>query len=206
MKKNVKTYSLVVLVTIMFLAIIDSINTSNSAADIQNENERLQHEVNDLQIELEVSSNEVITIRDEQNQLNEDLSTLQEEINSLLSPVVYQDFMDAVGTVESYKKETSFLKVNQYFTLSTLFPTADKEGNCPCYLSFATYGGIEWQPNAVLDLKEFSVQKERILLTYETAQPISHHYQFVLVESTGIKEESAPRWRIEEIKKISKEF
>ncbi|WP_286675849.1 hypothetical protein [Cytobacillus firmus] len=49
--------------------------------------------------------------------------------------------------------------------------TTDKAGNCPCGFGF-NGKGFEWIPNAVLDLKEFRIEKDKVYLTYNTVEDI----------------------------------
>lgn len=211
MKKNFKTYALLIALIFTTIAIIDNLRISNVAEGLQKYKDNLVKQVANFEQELGNSSNNLEELKKENELLTEDISDFKKEVEALKSPVNYQDFIDAVSAVESYKDEKSFNKAKEFFAysmdtvFSTGFSTKDSAGNCPCSISF---GGktIEWIPSSVLDLKEFRIETERIFLTYNTVEKIRNDYQFVMTKTFGFNNNyKVEKWGIEEIKHKVKE-
>jgi regulator of replication initiation timing len=204
LKKNFKTYALVIVLIFTTIAIIDNLRISDVAEELQKDKDNLVKQVANFEQDLGNSSNNLEELEKENELLTEEISNFKKEVEVLKSPVNYQDFIDAISAVESYKEVESFIKTKEFFALSmyTSFSTTDRVGNCPCGISFRT-GGIEWMPNSVLELKEFRIERERIFLTYNTVEIIRHDYQFVMTKTKGYKDE-VERWRIEYIKRLVK--
>ncbi|MEK3822493.1 hypothetical protein MKY20_25790, partial [Cytobacillus sp. FSL W8-0315] len=112
----------------------------------------------------------------------------------------YKEFIAALSTIESYKASQSFQEATKFmaFKDGQGYFTTDKAGNCPCGFGF-NGKGFEWIPNAVLDLKEFRIEKDKVYLTYNTVEDIKTNYQFVMTKAIG-KYDSVKKWRIEDIK------
>ncbi|QED50011.1 hypothetical protein FSZ17_05470 [Cytobacillus dafuensis] len=200
MKKNFKTYTLALLVVLATIAILDNLRISDLVEEMQEDKDKLADKVASLEKKLGISSNTSDELEKENKRLVESLFQLEEEVDALKSTVEYQDFIDATSTIESYMAMETFKETWGFIALKngTSFSMRDSVGNCPC--SFAFYGkSFEWVPNTVLTLKEFRIEKEKILLTYNTVADIKHNYQFVMTKAAG-RNDKVERWRIEEIK------
>ncbi|KEZ51587.1 hypothetical protein [Metabacillus indicus] len=202
MKK--RAYAIIALVIFLAMMIINNLNMGNEAEKLQQERDNLTEQVAAFKEDGEKHSAAYEETLKENEQLKSDADDLKKEIDRLKSPVLYQDFLDAVRTVEDYKKEDSFIKAKDYFAFSLIggFSSLDSAGKCPCGIDFKS-GSIDWKPNSVLDLKELGIEGERIVLTYQTAEMIKDDYQFIMSKTKGFNDET-PRWRIEEMKTIAK--
>ncbi|MCA1042109.1 hypothetical protein LCM00_21655 [Bacillus infantis] len=192
MKKKLILYSYLVLLLIAVLAIFDSINGSNLAADYQKEKDELAEKLAHAEKELEVK-------RQSNLELEEALLPLKEELKILNSPINYREFETALQVVENYKKSTSFDEASQYIVLQGGIGsyTTGKDGSCPCGFSFQGKE-VEWMENAFLDLQAFRYDQERIYFTYKAVDP-AVQYTVVMTKGPG-KMEAQKDWRIEEIK------
>jgi regulator of replication initiation timing len=208
LKKNFKTYALVIVLIFTTIAIIDNLRISNVAEDLQKDKDNLVKQVANFEQDLGNSSNNLEELKKENELLTEDIFDFKKEVDALKSPVNYQDFIDAISAVESYKDAESFNRAKEFFAFSkdtgfsTAFSTIDSAGNCPCGISFRG-GGIEWIPNTVLELKEFRIEREKIFLTYKTVESIRRDYQFVMTKTKTIgfsNNYKVEKWGIEEIK------
>ncbi|WP_282173354.1 hypothetical protein [Cytobacillus firmus] len=204
MKKNYKTYAFLILLIIAVLAIMDGLNNSNAADELRTEKERLAEEAASFKNEYEIKSKMLDEARKENKDLEESLSELEKEIESLRSTVEYKEFAAAVREVDTYKAVQTFEEANGFIALKEGVGsyTIDTEGNCPCGFGF-NYKGFEWMRNAVLDLKAFRIENDKILLTYHTAEDIKQDYQFVMVKGPG-RFDREEKWRIDEIKLMEK--
>jgi hypothetical protein len=139
-------------------------------------------------------------LKNENKRLVENLTYLEKEVDALKSTIEYQDFNDAINTIESYKSTKTLKDTSKFLALNngTGFTTLDREGNCPCTISFKE-GSIEWKPNTVLELMAFRVEKEKILLTYNTVEETQHTYQFIMTMGPG-RDDQEEKWRIEGIR------
>ncbi|MEM5015549.1 hypothetical protein WKH31_04570 [Metabacillus indicus] len=202
MKK--RAYAIIALVIFLAMMIINNLNMGNEAEKLQQERDNLTEQVAAFKEDGEKHSTAYEETLKENEQLKSDADDLKKEIDRLKSPVLYQDFLEAVRTVEDYKEEDSFNKAKDYFAFSSNggFTTLDRAGNCPCGIDFKSES-IDWKPNSVLDLKELGIEGERIVLTYQTAEMIKDDYQFIMSKTKGFNDET-PRWRIEEMKTIAK--
>ncbi|UQX57111.1 hypothetical protein M5V91_28610 (plasmid) [Cytobacillus pseudoceanisediminis] len=205
MIRRYKAYFFVILLIIAALAIFDSINSSNVAEDVRKEKDKLASKVTRLEKENENRSNLFVEVREEKEDLEENLSQMEEEVESLRSAFEYQEFTAAIDTIESYKASQSFQEATKFmaFKAGQGYFTTDKAGNCPCGFGF-NGKGFEWIPNAVLDLKEFRIEKDKVYLTYNTVEDIKNNYQFVMTKAIG-RYDSVKKWRIEDIKLVTKE-
>ncbi|USK32583.1 hypothetical protein LIT25_18555 [Bacillus sp. F19] len=204
MKKNFKTYALLIVLIFTTIAIIDNLRISNVAEELKKDKENLVKQVATFKQDLGNSSNNLEELKQENELLTEDISNLEKDIEGLKSPVTYQDFLNAISTVESYKDVESFNKTSEFYNFFSSsknigFSPKDSAGNCPC-----SVGEIEWMPNSVLELREFRIDKERIFLTYNTVEKIKNDYQFVMIK-TKESYDNVERWRIEEINLKGKE-
>ncbi|MDF2038334.1 hypothetical protein P2R12_15320 [Cytobacillus oceanisediminis] len=204
MKKNYKTYAFAVLLIIAVLAIMDGLNNSNAAEELRKEKDRSAEEAASLNKEYEIKARMLDEARKENKDLEVSLSELEKEIESLRSAVEYKEFAAAVKTIDSYRAVQSFDEANRFIALKegTGSYTIDSEGNCPCGFGF-NEKGFEWVPNAVLDLKEFRIEKDKIHLIYHTAEDVKQDYQFVMVKSPG-RFDREKKWRIDEITLVEK--
>ncbi|EFV74315.1 hypothetical protein HMPREF1013_05454 [Bacillus sp. 2_A_57_CT2] len=200
MIRRYKAYFFVILLITAALAIFDSINSSNVTEDVRKEKDKLASKVTRLEKENENRSNLFVEVREEKEELEENLSQMEEEVESLRSAIEYQEFTAAINSIESYKASQSFQEATKFmaFKDGQGYFTTDKAGNCPCGFGF-NGKGFEWIPNAVLDLKEFRIEKDKVYLTYNTAEDIKTNYQFVMTKAIG-KYDSVKKWIIEDIK------
>ncbi|MCM3595605.1 hypothetical protein M4D55_07385 [Metabacillus idriensis] len=204
MKKNFKTYALLIVLIFTTIAIIDNLRISNVAEELQKDKDNLVKQVANFEQDLGNSSSNLKELKRENELLTDDISNLEKDIEDLKSPVTYQDFLNAISTVESYKDVESFNKTSEFYNFFSSsknigFSPKDSAGNCPC-----SVGKIEWMPNSVLELREFRIDKERIFLTYNTVEKIKNDYQFVMIK-TKESYDNVERWRIEEINLKGKE-
>ncbi|KML41766.1 hypothetical protein [Cytobacillus firmus] len=203
MKKNYKTYAFLILLIIAVLAIMDGLTNSNEADELRKEKDRLAEEAASFKNEYEIKSKILDEARKEKEDLEKSLSELENEIESLRSTVEYKEFAAAVREVDTYKAVQTFEGANRFIAQKDGAGsyTIDSEGNCPCGFFFEK--GFEWVPNAVLDLKAFRIENDKIFLTYYTAEDIKQDYQFVMVMAPG-RFDREEKWRIDEIKLVEK--
>lgn len=203
MKKNYKTYAFLILLIIVVLAIMDVLNNSNEAEELRKEKDQLAEKAASFKNENEMKASMLDEASKENKDLEESLSELEKEIESLRSAVEYKEFAAAVREVDTYKTVQTFKEANRFIALKDGAGsyTNDSEGNCPCGFFFEK--GFEWLPNAVLDLKAFRIENDKIFLTYHTAEDIKQDYQFVMVKAPG-RFDREEKWRIDEIKLVEK--
>jgi hypothetical protein len=204
-KKNFRASVLVILLVITAIALLDNARTADSAAKLEEDQKRLEKKVTSLEEEIERRSRMEADLKNENDTLAVNLSTLEEEVASSQASVQYEDFMDAMSVVEAYKAAEDFEKVADLIAFQnfTSFGTKDKEGNCPCSITFK-YSNLDWRPGVVLNLKEFSINKDKIVLTYLTVESLENNYQFVLTKSDGFYD-MTEKWRIADIRLLEKE-
>ncbi|MGP1908433.1 hypothetical protein ACTSEZ_09675 [Metabacillus sp. JX24] len=202
MKK--RTYAIIAVVIFLAMMIINNLNMGNEAEKLQQERDNLTEQVAAFKKDREKNAAALEETSKENERLKSDADDLKKEIERLKTPVLYQNFLEAVRTVEDYKKEDSFSKAKDYFALSLNggLSTLDRAGNCPCSIFFKN-GNIEWKPKSVLDLKELGIEGEKILLTYQTVEMIKDDYQFVMTKTEGFNDKTL-KWRIEEINPIKR--
>ncbi|MBT2642794.1 hypothetical protein J7I80_11195 [Bacillus sp. ISL-41] len=203
--KNFKTSALIILVVITAIALLDNARTADSAAKLEANQNRLEKKVASLEEEIEKRSRVEAELKNESDTLAVNLANLEEEVAASQFSVRYQDFLDAIDVVETYKAAGDFKEVIDLMALKELsgFSTSDKELNCPCSFSFKN-SNLDWSPGVVLNLSEFSIEKGRILLTYFTVEDLENNYQFVLTRSEGFYD-MTEKWRIEDIRLLVKE-
>jgi FtsZ-binding cell division protein ZapB len=197
LKKNVKTYALVILILFMFVAIFDNLRISDVAEELQGENDMLVERVASLKKESEKNQNTTVTLENENKRLKDELSGLEHEIEALKTSVDSQDLFDAIEVVEAYKGTKTFDEAIGFILLRNgLGYSKGPEGKCPCEISFN--GRLfEWLPNAVQELTKFRVEGDTIYLTYKTSNDIKYNYQFIL--SKGEDFDQIGKWRIKSI-------
>lgn len=202
--KNYKTYAFFLLLIIAVLAIMDGLNNSNAAEELRKEQDRLAEEVASIKNEYEMKAKMLDETKKENRVFEERISVLEKETESLRAAIDYTEFTAAVKAIDSYKAVQTFEEANRFIALKDGGGsyTSERGGGCPCGF-FLNEKGFEWVPNAVLDLKAFRVEKDKILLTYHTAEDIKQNYQFVMVKAPG-RFESEEKWRIDEIKLVEK--
>lgn len=204
-KKDFKVSALVILLLITAIALLDNARTAEFAANLEDDKNRLEKKVISLEKEIERQSRMTDDLKYENDALAVNLSTLEEEVAAAQSSVQYQDFMDAIDVVETYKAAGEFQEVIELIAVDnfTSIGTIDQEDNCPCSINFK-YSNLDWSPNVVLNLSEFNLEKGKIILTYLTVEDLENNYQFVLTRGVGFYD-STEKWRIEEIRLIEKE-
>ncbi|MBT2684751.1 hypothetical protein [Bacillus sp. ISL-37] len=202
--KDFKTSALIILLVITAIALLDNARTADFAVNLEDDKNRLEKKVISLEKEIERQSRMTDDLKYENDALGVNLSTLEEEIAVAQSSVQYQDFMDAISVVETYKAAEEFKEVIELIAVGNFTSfTLDQEDNCPCSIHFK-YSNLDWIPNVVLNLSEFNIEKGRIVLTYLTVEDLENNYQFVLTKSVDYYERTE-KWRIEEIRLIEKE-
>ncbi|MHC0039389.1 hypothetical protein [Pseudoneobacillus sp. C159] len=192
MKKQFLIAAIAILFMISITAVIKENEQFDTLKELQVENKHLLGKVSKLESELRVARNNLGTLENRNRQL-------EEEVDTLTSSVSYQDFLLAKNTVESYKVAKTFDDATQYLGLveGLGISSLDPELNCPCFIS--NYGKkLEWKPHVVTELKEFKIEKGKILLTYKTKS--QQDYQFMMTKALGWKsEDQVEDWRIESI-------
>jgi hypothetical protein len=193
---------LILLIVITIITILDNRNLSDSLKAQKKEKEILTEKVDELESELKIAEE----LKGKYKDLEDSLSVLGEELSALKTLVPYQDFLDAKNTIEEYKKMNTFQEATQYIAPQngTGFTAMDRENNCPCSFSF-NGSNVEWLPNVVSELDKFRIEKEKIILTYQTVESLPHDYQFVMIKDLGMDNDDEKRWRIKEIVKEDKE-
>jgi hypothetical protein len=203
--KNFKNSALIILVVITVIALLDNARTADSAAKLEANQERLEKKVVSLEKEIEKRSMVEAELKSESDTLAVNLANLEEEMASSQSTVRYQDFLDAIDVVETYKAAEDFEEVFELIGVDkfTSFGFFDQDYNCPCNINFK-YSNLDWKPRVVMNLSEFSIEKGKILLTYLTIENLESNYQFVLTRG-GDFYDMTEKWRIEDIRLIEKE-
>ncbi|MBT2692758.1 hypothetical protein [Bacillus sp. ISL-55] len=204
-KKDFKTSALIILLVITAIALLDNARTADSAARLEEEQERLEKKVTSLEEEIERRSRMTEDLKNENETLAENLSNLEDELAAAKSTIQYEDFMDAIDVVETYKAVGEFQDVFKLIGVDnfTSFGYLDQDYNCPCRINFK-YTSLDWSPGVVMNLDEFSTEKGKILLTYLTVENLESNYQFVLARS-GDFYDKTEKWLIEEIRLVEKE-
>ncbi|MBT2637473.1 hypothetical protein [Bacillus sp. ISL-39] len=204
-KKDFKVSALIILLVITAIALLDNARTADSAAKLAEDKNRLEKKVISLEKEIERRSRMTEDLKNENDTLAENLSNLEEEVTASQSSVRYQDFMDAIDVVETYKAVGEFEEVFELIGVDnfTSFGYLDQDYNCPCSINFK-YTSLDWSPGVVMNLSEFSIEKGKILLTYLTVEKLESNYQFVLTRS-GDFYDKTEKWWIEDIRLIEKE-
>ena len=204
-KKDFKTSALIILLAITAIALLDNVRTADSAAKLGEEQERLEKKVTSLEEEIERRSRMTEDLKNENDTLAENLSYLEDELAAAKSTIQYEDFMDAIDVVETYKAAGEFKEVFELIAVGNFigFSTLDQEDNCPCRINFK-YTSLDWSPGVVMNLDGFSIEKGKILLTYLTVENLESNYQFVLTRS-GDFYDKTEKWWIEEIRLVEKE-
>ncbi|MFT9597227.1 hypothetical protein [Mesobacillus sp.] len=204
-KKDFKVSALIILLVITAIALLDNARTADSAAKLSEDKNRLEKKVTSLEKEIERRSRMTDDLKYENDTLAVNLSNLEEEVAAAQASVQYQDFLDAISVVEAYKAAEDFKEVTDLIAFGnfTSFSTLDQEDNCPCRITFK-YSNLDWSPGVVLNLKEFSINKDKIILTYLTVEDQENNYQFVLTRRDGFYD-MTEKWRIEDIRLVEKE-
>jgi hypothetical protein len=204
-KKDFKVSALIILLVITAIALLDNARTADSAAKLEEDKNRLEKKVTSLEKEIERRSRMTDDLKNENDTLAFNLSNLEEEVAASQSSVRYQDFMEAIDVVETYKAVGEFQEVIELIAVDnfTSIGYLDQDYNCPCSINFK-YSSLDWSPGVVMNLSEFSIEKGKILLTYLTVENLESNYQFVLTRDDGFYD-MTEKWRIEDIRLIEKE-
>jgi predicted nucleic acid-binding Zn-ribbon protein len=110
LKKDFLAWTLVLLLVIAAIAIFDNLRTSKLAAELQVDRDHAAEKVSSLQVELENTLSEADELRNEQERLANAFVDLENEVEAMKSPVLYQDFNEAINAVEAYKAVEPFKK------------------------------------------------------------------------------------------------
>jgi hypothetical protein len=212
MKRGFKTYAFIIILVLGTIFVLDYFDISRLVNNLQNDENLLIEKASRLEKQNQKSSTETEQLQNENKQLVEQISQLEEEVKELKSFIQYQDFNDAISTVNSYKAAKTFGQANNYIAYVGTggISYLDPEGNCPCSFHFDGRG-FEWKPNVIGNLSEFRTEKGKIILIFNSVQNEHTAYQFVMTKAAGWKEnKSSPigldldkeeKWRILEIKK-----
>jgi hypothetical protein len=197
-----KTSLIILLVVIIIITILDNRKLSDSLKAQKKEKEVLTEKVAEMESELKFAEE----LEGKYKDWEDSLSVLGEELSALKTLVPYQDFMDAKNTVDTYKTINSFEEAAGFLALQngTGLASLDREFNCPCSFSF-NGSNVEWFPNVVSELDKFRIDKDEIILTYQTVESLPHDYQFVMIKEFGMDNDNEKRWRIKEIIEVDKE-
>jgi hypothetical protein len=214
LKRGFKTYAFIILLVLGTIFVLDYFDISRLVNNLQNDKNSLIEKASRLEKQNQKSSTEKEQLQNENKQLVEQISQLEEEVKELKSFIQYQDFNDAISTVNSYKAAKTFFQAINYIAFdgtTVTYSYLDFEGNCPCFFNFDGLG-FEWKPNVVGNLSEFRTKKGKIILIFNSVQNEHTTYQFVMTKAAGLKEnKSSPigfdldkeeKWRILEIKKL----
>ncbi|MBE4906959.1 hypothetical protein IMZ08_02665 [Bacillus luteolus] len=206
MKKHITSSLIVLLLAITVTSVMRESDVKSVATELQEDNENMLESVTTLEKELEVQATITEKLLSENEKLIATVSKLEEENGLLKTSIDYQDFNEAVTTVESYKSAKTFEEIYEFFlgTRGLNFSQFCPEGKCSFDISF-NGRTIEWVPNTIQELKDFKVEGEKIYLTYHTNEDIKHYnYQFVLAKGEGMFKNQEEAWRIESIERIRK--
>lgn len=196
MKKEIVLGLIVFLVAITLFSVLRESDVKSVASNLEDENEKLMKQIEQAELELTEKTNELQVFSEENQELTDNLTALNQEITLLKTSTEYQDFRDAIHTVESYKSARTFNDAKEYITRGVAYSSADSKGNCPCgFLLSETHSTFEWNPNVVQELVQFRIEGDQIFLTYSTTED---NYQFELIKE---QEETAQdlKWRIRAI-------
>jgi hypothetical protein len=193
---------LILLFVILIITILDNRKLSDSLKTLKADKVKLTEEVVGMEKELKF----IEELQNKNKELEDSLYHLGEEITAFKTPVAFQDFMDAKNTLESYKKVNTFEEATKYLARQNGlgFTTLDRESNCPCSISF-NGRSVEWLPHVLLELSNFRIEKEKIILTYQTVESLPVHFQFVMIKDIGVVDPGEEKWRIKEILVVDKE-
>ncbi len=199
MKRNGKNYAIVILLVIITLGVVDNIRYSNMVEELESEKEKLSNEIVSLEKKLEDSADNAEKVENENNRLVESVAQLEELVDSLKT-VDYQEFMEAMGTVEAYKAAEGFEEAREAMSTNVSIYMTESEGPCsPCGWGFGfNRHHMDWKPNTFQELREFTIEREKILLTYNTIDELKHDYQFVVSKGEGW--DSREGWKIQDVK------
>ncbi|RFB13527.1 hypothetical protein DZB84_16270 [Bacillus sp. HNG] len=201
--KNVVLAGFVLLIAITILAVMREQEIKDDYHELQDNNEKLVEQIDTLEKEVESLSRSSNDLETGNKQLTEEIVKLEEAVEALKTPVHYQDFLEAIKLVESYKEAKTFKEASEFIALQNGFGlmAQDSSLTCPCLFAFNSKS-VEWIPNAVLELVKVRTEKDKIILTYNTVNDIGD-YEFVLIKGMG-RNDPTEKWRIEEIKHESK--
>lgn len=190
-KRDFILTAFLILAVITAISVIREQQAMDVIASLQEENDKFVEQMSRFEKEFEKSSNNSKELEKENTRYAERISSLNEEVEVLKRAVVYQDFLDAKETVEAYKEAKTFKAASMFMARGVGKVMVDREGSCPCLFDFNALKSIVWKSNAVLWLKEFSMEDDKILLTYNTVEEVEDDYQFVMTKEEG--------WKIKEI-------
>ncbi|MGM0835116.1 MAG: hypothetical protein ACQEV7_03095 [Bacillota bacterium] len=190
-KRDFILTAFIIIAVITAVSVIREQEAIEVKVGLQEENDKLVEQVSDYEKEFEKSSNTSKELEKENTRYAGQISLLKEEVEVLKSDVVYQDFLDAKETVEAYKEVETFGTASLFMARGVGKLVVDREGSCPCLFSFSALKSIVWKSNAVLGLRKFSMEDEKLLLTYNTVEEFEDDYQFVMTKKEG--------WKIKEI-------
>lgn len=192
MKRNYISFGIIILlIAVTLIAFREPDAEAVELNNLENENENLLTEISHLEESIEASDNKVEELKSEKQQLTEVLSQLEGEVEALKESKHY-DFTKAIETVESYKQAETFEEASEsmYHTVGNY--TKNREGDCPCgFVFFPDNRMFDWFPDLVLDLKEYTIKKDSLLLTYNASEKVNEVYEFVMVKED--------EWKIKEI-------
>lgn len=190
-KRDFILTAFIILAVVTAISVIREQEAIDARVGLREDNNKLVEQVSDFEKEFEKSSNTSKELEEENTRYAEQISSLKEEVEALKSAIVYQDFLDAKDTIEGYKEAETFEAASLFMAGGVGKGMVNREGTCPCLFSFSATKSIVWKSNAVLGLREFSMEDEKLLLTYNTVEEVEDDYQFVMTKEEG--------WKIKEI-------
>ncbi|MBE4910085.1 hypothetical protein IMZ08_18780 [Bacillus luteolus] len=193
MKKEYVYPALIFLLAITIISVMRAQEIKDDFRQLQVANEKFVEQVSTLEMEIEKHSSSSEKLEKENNRLTEEISKLEEENETIKTSVNYQDFHEAVSTVESYKVAKTFEEAREYLLFANGLGYTKSDDGCPCEISF-NGRGFKWFPNAVQELKEFSIEGDKIYLTYNTSEDIKRNYKFILAKGEYL--DQLGKWRI----------
>lgn len=199
LRKGFKSTVLILLLSFSIVFTLDYIRASLLVTALQAEKNLLIEQTSRLE-------KQYLQISTKTGPLEKENKQLQEEVAQSKSFINYQDFKDAIDIANSYKIAQTFDEAIGYMGIETSFSTLDNKGNCPCIFMFKGTG-FKWEPNVILNLTEFRLDKEKIILIFN-APDNEINYQFTMAKTAGWKQDTAmglvpdpeEKWRIQEIR------
>ncbi|MEH7225281.1 hypothetical protein V7112_15840 [Bacillus sp. JJ1566] len=197
--KDFVTAGVVLLIAVTILAVMREQAIKEDYNGLQKDNEKLVEQIVKMEEELDGQSSSSKELEKENKRLTEDVLKLEGEVEALKTPVNYQDILEAIKLVESYKEAKSFEEASKFiaFNIGNGMTAQDSSLTCPCFFVF-NEKSVEWIQNAVHELETVRTEKDRIILTYNTVKDIGE-YEFVMTKAMG-RDDPTEKWRIEKIK------
>ncbi|MBU9721308.1 MULTISPECIES: hypothetical protein [Bacillaceae] len=185
MKNNYIGFGVIVLLVIVtFFIFREPSQESIQLEELQQQMDYLINENGRLEDALTESSALVNELQKE----NKEQADVIADLNDTPLMIDYRVFSDAIETVESYKQAEDFEEAMKYFSSNVGMAQFEEEHNVIVFNDNL----IDWRPNAIEELREFTIADDQLILTYSADRGIRHWYGFVMVKED--------EWKIDEIK------